>query len=222
MTNDVSVISVDLTPDVAIESNAMGWLSTEERRRWEGYQFSGQRRQFALTRAALRAVLCAELGCENELLTFCASEYGKPFALVGGKPAEVRFNVSHSGRFGLLALTPAGRVGVDVEERRFRDNIDNLSAVVFSPREQAELAVASGQARLRLFFDLWAMKEALVKALGTGFHINPALFEVPSPMRRGNPEGTVRFPDFPGVQWRLVNLGNEDFAAAVAYESCPG
>lgn len=215
---DVSVIGVDLTPDAVRESEAFSWLCSEERVRWNGFQFAGPRRQFVLTRAALRAVLCDRLECDNQQLTFGYTQYGKPFALTSGNPADISFNVSHSGRYGLLALAPEGHVGVDVEERVVRHDMDALGSAVFSPNEQAELAMASGQAKSRLFLDLWAIKEALIKAIGTGFYRNPALLEIPSPMRHGHREGLFDFPDLPGVKWRLNNLGTESFAAAVAHE----
>ena len=218
---DVSVISVDLTPDADHESDAMNWLRKEERLRCDNYHFAGPRRQFALTRAALRSILCDKLGCANQQLTFGLSKYGKPFALVDGMPAAISFNVSHSGRHGLLAFAPEGRVGVDVEELSDRPDIDALSSAVFSPEELAEVASSSGDAKTRLFFRLWTMKEALLKALGTGMYTNPALFEVPPSMRRGCPIGVFQFPNSPEVNWRLDFLGNEHFAAATAHELHP-
>ena len=220
-TGDVSVVSVDLTPDAARESKSMGWLCNEELTRWDRYHFAGPRRQFALTRAALRAILCCRLDCENQQLTFGISKYGKPFALVSGAPSGNSFNVSHSGRYGLLAFAPEGRVGVDVEERVVRQDIDELGSAVFSPGELAEIVPALGEAKHRLFYDLWAMKEAVIKALGTGLYMNPAFFEVPLPLRQGDREGMLKLPGSPGVAWRLSNIGNEHFAAAVARESVP-
>ena len=40
---------------------------------------------------------------------------------------------------------------------------------------------------MHLFFRLWSMKEALIKALGSGFSLNPFGFEVPGPMRARRP-----------------------------------
>ena len=62
------------------------------------------------------------------------------------------------------------------------------------------------------------MKEALIKALGTGFSLNPSRFEVPAEMLEGALSGTFRFPHVPGVQWHLQDLSEERFAAAIAFE----
>ena len=215
---DITVAHVDLTPDEDREAYAFSLLDGEEQERRRRYRYDRPRREFALCRAALRSILCRRLGCGNERLAFGASEHGKPFALVDGVAAPVSFNVSHSGKHGLVALAPRGRLGVDVEERADRLDLDGISEFVFGPDEQADFASARGREKFHLFFTLWTLKEALIKALGTGFSLDPARFEIPSSMRHGAREDTFRFPHMPNVGWRLENLGNADFAAAIAYE----
>ena len=62
------------------------------------------------------------------------------------------------------------------------------------------------------------MKEALIKALGTGFSTDPSQFQVPVGMRRGDASCTFRFPHLPSIAWGLEEIGNDRFAAALAYE----
>lgn len=213
-----TVVKVDLTPHAARESAAWAWLDEQERARWHRYLHDGARRRFALCRAALRAMLCNQLGCRNEQLAFGAAKYGKPFALVQGLPASSSFNVTHSGQHGLIAFAPAGRLGVDIEERVTRRDLDGLITTVLGPAEQAELALAHGYHRLHLFFSLWTIKEALLKALGLGFSLNMSQFEIPLDMRRGMKTSIFQFPHLPTISWRLDNLSNEHFAAAIAHE----
>ena len=217
---EASVTYVDLSPHAAREANALACLDGQERSRLQGYRLAGPRRRFALCRAALRAVLCRQLGCNNGQLSFAAGSYGKPFALVDGTPAAIHFNVSHGGAHGLIALAPAGRLGVDVEERVPRRDLDGLISSVLGPGEQGELASAGGR-KLREFYHLWTIKEALLKALGTGMSLDMAGFEVPPALRQGASCATFRFPQMPDVRWRLEDLGNEDFAAAIAHEMGP-
>ena len=219
---DASVVYVDLAPHPAREAAALGWLDREERSRWNRFRRQERRRQQALCRAALRAVLCARLGCANDTLSFRESERGKPLARLSGAPAPVSFSVSHSGGHGLLAIAREGRIGVDVEERIPRRDLDGLMAAVLTPDERLELAAVSGHHRTASFFTLWTIKEALLKALGTGLEFDMAGFEAPPAMRRGVTIGELRFPHLPAVTWRVENLGNEQFAAAVAHERGPG
>ena len=219
--DDILIVHVDLTPHEDREAHAISWLDEKEQDRQRRYRYDRPRREFALCRAALRSILCSRLGCGNERLAFGASEHGKPFALVNGTEAPVSFNVSHSGKHGLIALAPQGRLGVDVEERVTRIDLDGMSEIVFGPGEQADFASVGGREKFDLFFTLWTLKEALIKALGTGFSLDPSRFEIPSPMRHGARKDIFRFPHMPNVGWRLEYLGNADFAAAIAHELNP-
>jgi len=83
----------------------------------------------------------------------CDEPHGKPRVL--GSDLEV--SVSHSGDKIAVAVTRAASVGVDVEE--IRDiATDELSRMVVAPGDPSGMG----------FFDLWARKEAVLKALGQG------------------------------------------------------
>ena len=220
--DDAVVLHVDLAPSTAREAEAIAWLNDEERGRYEKYLYDGPRRRFALCRAALRAVLCDKLGCGNEQLAFGAFEFGKPFALLHGEMAPISFNVSHSGDHGLVAYAQEGWLGVDVEERVARSDLDGLIESALSPVEQAEFAAAGEHARFHEFLKLWTIKESLIKAVGLGISISMSELVVPAEMRQGAKGGVFQLPQMPEVSWRLEDLGAESFAAAVAHEVTPG
>ena len=216
-----TVLHIDLTPHAAREAEAWTWLDVEEQARWQRYQHDGSRRRFALCRSALRAALCEQFGCLNSQLAFATSDHGKPYAVCQGAAVPVSFNVSHSGAHGLIALAAAGRLGVDVEERKRPHHLDGLISSVMGPDEQAELASARGCRKLRLFFNYWTLKEALIKAIGLGLALDMAQLEIPAAMRRGEAASIFRFPQLPTVRWRLADIGNDRFAAAIAHELNP-
>ena len=215
----VCVTHVDLAFDAFSERTAWAWLDAAEQQRADRFRHAGARRQYVLCRGALRSLLCDALSCPNEQLEFRPSRHGKPYAFVGGSRTAFGFNVSHGGRHGLIALTPDGSVGVDVEERSSPRNLDVLVDTVLSPDERSEVMAAAGDKKLELFLDLWTMKEALSKARGMGMSMDVSGFEIPHDMRQGSRRGVFCFPDVPGVSWRLRNLGTNDFAAAVAYST---
>ena len=217
-----TVLHVDLTAHAAREAEAWAWLDEEEQARWQRYQHDGPRRRFALCRAALRAVLCksAWLSAMNSLrLVHPITE--SRMRSMQGVAAPVSFNVSHSGAHGLIAVAAAGRLGVDVEERSTPRDLDGLISSVLGPDEQAELALARGCRKLHLFFNFWTIKEALIKALGLGLALDMSGFEIPLAMRHGKTTSIFQFPQMPTVRWRLEDLGNEHFAAAIAHELDP-
>lgn len=220
--DDVVVLHVDLAPNAAREAEAAAWLSYEERARCDRFLHDGPRRRFALCRAGLRSVLCDQLGCSNERLSFGAFEFGKPFALLDGEMAHISFNVSHSGAHGLIAYAPDGWLGVDVEERVIPRDLGGLIESALSPVERSELASADEQVRLHEFFKLWTIKESLIKAVGLGISIGMSELEVPTEMRQSAKGGVFQLPQTPGVSWRLEDMGTESFAAAVAHEVASG
>ena len=214
----VRVTYVDLTPHVHHEASALLWLHENELAESRNFVHMGARRRYVLCRAALRAILCVNLGCENERLTFGEHRHGKPYALVDAIPAQISFNVSHSGKHGLVAVAPEGQIGVDVEERTTRRDFSRLIEAAFGPDEQSGLKLEHARGEFQLFFKLWTVKEALIKALGTGLSLDPATFEAPERILRGDRVGTLRFPQAPLVRWRVEDIGNEEFAAALAFD----
>ena len=133
-------------------------------------------------------------------------------------PAPISFNVSHSGKHGLIAIAPKGRLGVDIEERTDRRDFDRLIEAAFGPDEQTDLKRERASGNVQLFYKLWTVKEALIKALGTGLSLDPATFEAPVAMRRGALTSMYRFPHIPEAKWHVEDLGNEQFAAAIAFD----
>ncbi len=215
---DATIVHLELTPHEKHEASALLWLDEKERERSRKFEHVGARRRFVLCRAALRAILHEELRCSNEGLAFGELRHGKPFALVDGTPVPISFNVSHSGGHGLIAVAPKGRLGVDVEERTDRRDFDRLIEAAFGPNEQIDLKRERASGKFQLFYKLWTVKEALIKALGTGLSLDPATFEAPSAIRLGATTSIYRFTHIPEVNWQVEDLGNERFAAALAFD----
>lgn len=216
------VLHVNLAFDAAREASASAWLDEGEHARSARFVHPAARRRYALLRGALRRVLCERLSCANADLTFGTEEHGKPYAIVGGSPAAIQFNVSDSGRHGLIALASLGRIGIDVEERSDDRDLDGLAETVFGRDEQAVMALAAGPMKVERFYRLWTVKEALLKALGMGLYLDVSSFQVPFALLQGESGAVFRFPHLPAFRWWVEDLGTRDFAAAIAHEMAPG
>ena len=214
----IDVFHIDLTPHTGHEEMALAWLDGPERMRWERFGSRSARRRFVLCRAALRAVLCDRASCPNGSLSLAPAKHGKPLARVEGKPLGPACNVSHSGNHGLIVVAPRGRVGVDVEVRAPRKNLEGLIERAFSPAEKAESNLVDEHNKQHLFLRYWTVKEALAKAYGEGLSVGFADLEVPDDMRHGARSGRCQFPQLSDITWNLEDLSTEEFAAAVAYE----
>ena len=212
----VNILHVDLTPHAQREAHAFTLLDTQEIQRARRFVVEPPRRRFVLCRAALRVNLCQRLDCRNDQLTFDYLQNGKPVADVGGRRVCIGFNLSHSGGHGLIAIADQGRIGVDVEERKPGRKFEDIGDRVYGPAERRLLSQARGRHKAALFYRLWTLKEALIKGEGSGFRLNPSTFEVPEPMLQGERSGVFYFPKRPKELWRLLDLGDARFAAALA------
>ncbi|MBC7488819.1 MAG: hypothetical protein H7240_01070 [Glaciimonas sp.] len=69
--------------------------------------------RFAGVRAALRQILTTEYGLENVQIQ--GDRFGKPVLSLLNF-GELAFNVSQSGDFGMISVSRAGQVGIDIEK----------------------------------------------------------------------------------------------------------
>lgn len=81
------------------------------------------------------------------------------------------FNASRSRKWVALVVTGGARCGVDVEDVSRQVDILGV-ARAFAPAERSLLLDATAAERRRRFFSLWTLKEATLKALGTGLTLS--------------------------------------------------
>ena len=217
----MTVLHVDLMPNTEREAHALSLLDETETGRYHRFLSVRAKREFALCRGALRLSLAERLGCDCRQIAFACLEHGKPYAIVAGQTVDTAFNVSHSGLHGLIAITDRDCVGVDIEERAARRDLDGIGSFVYGQEELRLLRAAPDREKAQIFYRLWSMKEALIKALGTGFSLSPSEFEIPEPVLLGAPSCVFRFPHLPSESWRLLDMGERRFAAALAYRLSP-
>jgi 4'-phosphopantetheinyl transferase len=153
--------------DPALRERYRARLDASERARHDGLRRDAARLQFLVGRTLLRETLAQRLGCDAAVLRFGRDEQGKPF-LAQPRGARWRFNLSHSRDWAALALGEEGEIGVDVEFRGRRNDLDGIAGRFFQPAEAAALRALPEAERRRRFFELWTIKEAAVKALGRG------------------------------------------------------
>jgi 4'-phosphopantetheinyl transferase len=188
-------------------------LCASEWERAMRFRMPADQARFAVTRGVLRTLLGRYLQLPCAAIAFSANEYGKP-----ATDGEIKFNVAHSGDYALLAFARDIEVGVDVERMRGERVVSELARRVLSPREYERFEIVAESERMPTFFQIWTLKEAVLKALGSGLSIAPECLEV------------AFYPDEPKLlgcsakeiddvsEWRVrsVSIGDEGYAAAVA------
>jgi len=146
-----------------------GLLHTDERDRAARLMFPQHRARFIAARGILRSILGIHLGCGPGSVKFAYGEHGKP-AVAEPAGTGVEFNVSHSGDLALYAVALDLPVGVDVELIKPDGSWLEIAGRYFAPGEHRRLAALPPEEMQREFFELWAEKEARLKALGVGLH----------------------------------------------------
>ncbi|MBO5564874.1 MAG: 4'-phosphopantetheinyl transferase superfamily protein [Lachnospiraceae bacterium] len=117
-------------------------------------------------RKAASGILAEVLSSPAEYASLPRTENGKPYFPDG----EVFFSLSHSGDLLGMALSFSAPVGFDLQEiRPLKKTPSAIAARFFSESEKELLAKARDEAeKERLFFRLWAVKEAYAKWTGLG------------------------------------------------------
>jgi len=113
----------------------------------------------------VRILICERLGVRNKDLTFDKNDWGKPF--LASHP-DVHFNIAHSGHW-VACCIDTQPAGIDIQKIKKIDI--NLAKRFFSQKEYEYLMSLHEFRRKPAFFELWALKESYVKALGKGMSI---------------------------------------------------
>jgi len=161
---DVDVRLVDLAADDLALARAESSLTPAERARARRGTPAVHRRR-VLLRAALRAVLGAELGLAPDQVPIATTPLGRPSVVASAAALDV--SCSASGILGIVAVGRGRRIGVDLEA------VAPWSAGVL---DEGWLAVAERRALTLLpapdrpvaVTRCWTQKEAVLKARGTG------------------------------------------------------
>jgi 4'-phosphopantetheinyl transferase len=178
------------------------------------FRMPADQRRCAVTRGVLKALLSRYLDLPATEIVFTENQFGKP-AIAS---QALQFNVSHSGDYCVLAFAQESPLGVDVEQIRSQRVVDELAQRVLSPAEYARFMALPDADRKQTFFEIWTLKESVLKGIGSGLSVAPECLEISF------------FPDSPKLlsadtelipdvgEWTLhsLSIGHPDYAAAIA------
>ena len=145
-----------------------GILAPAEKAAGSKFHFAADRIRYLVSHAQLRWLLAQYAGVDPETITFRATEYGKPFIAEPPIARGLCFNLSHSGQLALVAVTRNRELGVDIERLKDKVAAEELADRFFCSPERNWLKTLPQEERCKGFFRLWTVKEAVLKAQGTG------------------------------------------------------
>jgi len=147
-------------------------LDAGERAAFERIRSPQRRAEVLHGRVMLRRLLASRGGIDEHAVVLVRDAGAKPRACAADGAWLPSFNVSHAGDCLAIALARAGEIGVDVEPagRCGAPGIDAeaIAQRHFAPAERSLIAAAPPGERPALFLRLWTLKEAVLKAAGTG------------------------------------------------------
>ncbi len=193
-------------------------LTQEEQARAAAFQNADRATQFRVVRTALRQILSVYADLPPMMLRLMHDRMGRP-AMAPGQPGDdLHFSVAHSKAIGLIAVTRAGPIGVDVEFMRADRDFSAIARRFFSPAESNILSSMPADAQRTAFYRCWTVKEACLKAMGWGLAEGLAAVETdPDP---GAPLRVIRVRAADAtMSWQLAALQPAwEYAAAAALQ----
>ena len=113
-----------------------------------------------VSRLLIRKAIIDDCGNDNMLQFWKNDAYHKPYIKNWNY-----FNISHSDQFVVVAINSEAPLGIDIE--KIDQNIDiSTLASTFLTEEKSFILNSNNQ--IKNFYKIWAKKEAILKAIGTG------------------------------------------------------
>jgi 4'-phosphopantetheinyl transferase len=146
-------------------------LSAEETARQRRFRFDKLRHDYAIGCALLRTTLSRYADVDPAAWSFVKGAYGRPEIANPKSIPMLRFNLSHTEGLIACVVVLERDVGIDVEDTGRHGDVLELADRFFSSKEVAALHALSQAAQKRRFFEYWTLKEAYLKARGTGLSV---------------------------------------------------
>ena len=129
-------------------------------------RFENNKKSALITRGFIRTVLSHYAVVAPQDWRFNKTEHGKPG--IFQPPIQLKFNLSHSGDLIVAGITSTNEIGVDVQFINQHIETDLIAEQYFSKQEFSAMQHLQDGARQLRFFELWVLKEALIKTSGIG------------------------------------------------------
>jgi 4'-phosphopantetheinyl transferase len=154
-------------------------LSDAERERAGRFRFEADRNRYIAAHGALRILGERISGIPAGRQHYSANPYGKPRLT---QQPDLQCSISHSANLSVVGWSRGPAIGLDLEVLRPIPDASSLMRHYFAPQESA--ALAELPSNTPHFLSVWVRKEACLKAIGLGLHIDPASFECGIDMKR--------------------------------------
>lgn len=185
-------------------------LSPTELHRMRQFARVVDARRYARVRSTLRHLLARYLDVSPRALVIETTSMGRPFLAASGTDG-LNFNVSHSDRTAIIAIGCQPHIGVDVEDETTGRDLSDIVPMLFDDEDSEIFEALPLDSRPGIVLRCWTRKEAVAKAVGTGFLADPRSFRVPFRM-----DGIAHLAGPGDVPLAMADVSRAGLVAAVA------
>jgi len=158
-------------PSSAVLARWRAVLSSDELSCAERYHSDIDRHAYIAAHALLRGLLETVGRRPAASWEFRAEETGKPQIIAPAQGTTLQFSLSHARGFVACGVARGFALGIDAESRDRRPTEKDVVQAILAPAEVALLNDAPDELRHEKFLCLWTLREAYVKATGTGIRL---------------------------------------------------
>lgn len=159
----------DEIDDRSLLAQYLTLLPRLEQDNFQRFHFPQHQKRYLIGRALVRSVISAWTSIPPQAIVFHRETYGRPYIIPPENSRTIDFNLSYTDGIAALALATNAKVGIDVEMTDTDFDVQEIASTYFSAAEKEELeSLPDGDARRERFYELWTMKEACLKASGSG------------------------------------------------------
>jgi 4'-phosphopantetheinyl transferase len=161
-------------PDFALDNHG---LTTADFAEFSDLRNGANRARSLATRALLRKALSAASvkNVPPSAWKFERDAHGKP--RLADPPEKLHFSCSHTPFLSVIAVSRTRPVGIDIEGLFSASDDPSLIEEFFAPKERLAIQKLPDSGRSKARTRLWALKESVVKMLGTGLALDVSTLE---------------------------------------------
>ena len=140
-------------------------LSEREVQQYRRFQFDKDRHSYLVSHALLRYSLSQYADVNASKWRFSRNEHGKPELISPHNMQGIHFNLTHTEGLSACVVTLEKPCGIDAENKNRNNKLEAVASRMFADEECRQLNKNEIE---QMFFCYWTLREAYVKALGTG------------------------------------------------------
>lgn len=166
--DNIDLFCIRISEELESLNSCYSILSLGEKKKADRFYFKKDSDSYIISHGFLRNILCDYIPFSAKEILFKTNPFGKPGIIDVQNINEVKFNISHSGDYCLIAITRYNEIGVDIEKIRDIKEYMKLAERFFSSYENSIIKDIEEAKKLHCFYTIWTQKEALIKASGEG------------------------------------------------------